>query len=44
MTINWQVFDHVEKGENRNTYIVTTRVKVYFAVTGGFTLINVTKF
>jgi hypothetical protein len=44
VAINWQIFDHVGKGENRNPYIVTTRVKVFFAVTGGFMLINATKF
>ena len=44
VVINWQIFDHVEKGENRNPYTVTTRVNVFFAVTGGFMLINVTKF
>jgi hypothetical protein len=29
VAINWQIFDHVEKGENRNPYTVTTRVKVF---------------
>jgi len=44
LAINWQIFDHVGKGENRNPYIVTTHVKVFFAVTGDFKLINATKF
>lgn len=44
VAINWQIFDDVEKGENRNPYTVATRVKVFFAMTGGFMLINVTKF
>jgi hypothetical protein len=44
VAINWQIFDHVEKDENRNSYTVTTRVKVFFAVTGGFVLINATTF
>jgi len=44
VVINWQIFDHVEKGENRNPFTVTTCVKVFFAVTGDFMLLYVTKF
>jgi hypothetical protein len=43
VTFHGQIFDLVGKSENRNPYTVTTRVKVLFAVTGGFMLINVTK-
>ena len=44
VVINWQIFDYIGKGENRNPHTVTTRVKVFFAVTGGFMLINAAKF
>jgi N-acetylglutamate synthase-like GNAT family acetyltransferase len=42
VAINWQIFDHIRKCENRNLYAVTTRVKAFFAVTGDFMLINAT--
>ena len=42
--INWQIHDHVGKGENRNPHTVTTRENVFIAETGGFMLINATEF